>query len=175
MQAVIAIAQLARTVSIDFKFPEHINLGLSALTRSTKEAALLLSGSSFRAMDDSAITPKPSTTLAPIHAAGLGQPGSSQTALSPMGISPLNISPLNVSPLPVNPNYAVPAVSSPAGVAFGAVQNGGLNKFDATIVQMRQGSVATQGAAAIQTAGVEGQQSVRPPAPPIVSIPLPRE
>jgi hypothetical protein len=136
---VIGIAQLARTVSIDFKFPEHINLGLSALTRSTKEAALLLSGSSFRSMADEA-TPK-SLALAPIHSAGL---------VAPMAISPLSIS----------PNYS--AMASPSIAGFPQTQPaGGLNKFDERIVQMRN-------------AAVTGEQAVRSPPPPIVSIPLPR-
>lgn len=143
----IGIAQLARTVSIDFKFPEHINLGLSALTRSTKEAALLLSGSSFRSMADDALTSKPQM-LAPIHSAGLGQ-ASLNSLLSPM----------NISPLAMSPNYT--AMQSPNATGF---QQGGLNKFDATIVQMRQNAAA---------AAAEG--SMRSPPPPIVSIPLPRE
>ena len=147
----IAIAQLARTVSIDFKFPEHINQGLSALTRSTKEAALLLSGSSFRSMADETQTAKLPTAILPT---GLGQ-SSLSSLLSPMNISPLTISPIYTS-----------SVGSPSVAAFPQQQNAsGLNKFDATIVQMRQGQ------------GPPGaDQTVRsPPPPPIVSIPLPRE
>jgi hypothetical protein len=148
---VIAIAQLARTVSIDFKFPEHINQGLSALTRSTKEAALLLSGSSFRSMADE--TPRITTPLQPIP---LSQPSLS-SLLSPMSISPLTIS----------PNYT-PAVSSPSVAAFPQATSGataGLNKFDATIVQMK---------AAQALPGADPTLRNQPP-PPIVSIPLPRE
>jgi hypothetical protein len=126
---VIGIAQLARTVSIDFKFPEHINHGLSALTRSTKEAALLLSGSSFRSMDDTGNTPKPQ-------------------ALAPQSLSSM-LSPMNIS------QYT--GMGSPSAVSFSQER---VNKFDATIVQMRN-------------AGQE--QTVRSPPPPIVSIPLPRE
>ena len=48
-------------------------------------------------------------------------------------------------------------------------QPGGLNKFDATIVQMRQGGQAAG------AAGTEGQAVRSPPPAPIVSIPLPRE
>jgi hypothetical protein len=149
---VIAIAQLARTVSIDFKFPEHINQGLSALTRSTKEAALLLSGSSFRSMADE--TPKPQN-LAPIHATAIGQ-----ASLSSL------LSPMNISPLTISPNYT-PSIASPAVGSFTQQQAGMLNKFDATIVQMRaQGQMGPPG----------GDQTMRSlPPPPIVSIPLPRE
>lgn len=120
----IGIAQLARTVSIDFKFPEHINQGLSALTRSTKEAALLLSGSSFRSTADEA--PKP--PLAPIHSTGLGQ-----SSLSSI------LSPMNISPLTISPNYT-PSITSPNVTGFPQQQQqgGGLNKFDATFVQIRQ-------------------------------------
>lgn len=58
-------------------------------------------------------------------------------------------------------------MASPSIAAFPSSQNtAGLNKFDATIVQMRaQGS---QG-------GEQGSGVKSPPPPPIVSIPLPRE
>jgi hypothetical protein len=123
-------------VSIDFKFPEHINQGLSALTRSTKEAALLLSGSSFRSMADETQTPK----TVP-HPTGL-----SQSSLSSI------LSPMNISPLTISPNYT-PNITSPVAPIFPTT----------TIketVQIRQG----------QPPGAE-----RVAAPPIVSIPLPRE
>jgi hypothetical protein len=143
---------LARTVSIDFKFPEHINQGLSALTRSTKEAALLLSGSSFRSTADE--TPKPPS----IHSTGLGQ-----SSLSSI------LSPMNISPLTISPNYT-PSTASPSVGSFPSQQpqqGTGLNKFDATIVQMRQQ----------QGQGPPGAETTvkSPPLPPIVSIPLPRE
>jgi hypothetical protein len=149
-------------VSIDFKFPEHINQGLSALTRSTKEAALLLSGSSFRSMADE--TPKPPP--APTHSAGLVQ-----ASLSSI-LSPTNISSLTTS------NYT-PAVPSPSVTAFPITQTGQqqqqllpgvLNKVDATTVQMKQAGGVSQG-------GPPGADSTArsPPPPPIVSIPLPRE
>jgi hypothetical protein len=129
---VIAIAQLARTVSIDFKFPEHINQGLSALTRSTKEAALLLSGSSFRSMADETSTPKPHS-------------GNTPSSLSSI------LSPMNISPMTISPNYT-PSIVSPNMPTFpvGSKEN----------VQIRQGPP-----------GAEGRMQ----APPIVSIPLPRE
>jgi hypothetical protein len=174
---VIAIAQLARTVSIEFKFPEHINQGLSALTRSTKEAALLLSGSSFRSMaEDPTIAnnaqqppqgpppmgppsqpvPKP-VVITQIPSSGIGA-----TSLSSL------LSPMNISPMPISPNYTPGGgTASPSIAAFPNGQGtAGLNKFDATIVQMRaQGS---QG-------GEQGSGVKSPPPPPIVSIPLPRE
>jgi len=145
-------------VSIDFKFPAHITQGLSALTRSTKEAALLLSGSSFRSMaDEVAQAPKPSTT--PLPTSGLAQ-SSLSSLLSPMSISPLSIS----------PNYT-PSIASPSIATFPAGGQQGLNKFDAAIVQMRQQQ--QQGG---QGPTGNGEQTVRsPPPPPIVSIPLPRE
>ena len=147
---------MARTVSIDFKFPEHINQGLSALTRSTKEAALLLSGSSFRSTADE--TPKP-PALASIHSTGL-----SQSSLSSI------LSPMNISPLTISPNYT-PSTASPSVGSFPSQQSqqgAGLNKFDATIVQMRQQQ--GQGPPGAETTTVKS-----PPLPPIVSIPLPRE
>ena len=71
---------------------------------------------------------------------------------------------MNISPLTISPNYT-PSMASPSVAGFGQQQTGGLNKFDATIVQMRQAA-----------AGGEGGQGVRSPLPPpIVSIPLPRE
>lgn len=156
----IQIAQLARTVSIDFKFPEHINQGLSALTRSTKEAALLLSGSSFRSVaDETGQQPPPSqqpVKLPPVQPTGL------QSSLSSL------LSPMNISPLTISPNYT-PSTASPSVAGFSQQQTGGLNKFDATIVQMRQ---AAQGGGG---GGMEGQAVKSPPPPPIVSIPLPRE
>lgn len=152
---------MARTVSIDFKFPEHINQGLSALTRSTKEAALLLSGSSFRSTADE--TSKP--PLAPIHSTGLGQ-SSLSSLLSPMNISPLTMSP-NYTPSNTSPNAS--AFSQPQQQQQQQQQGGGLNKFDATIVQIRQQQQGPPGAEG-------GSATVKsPPPPPIVSIPLPRE
>ena len=160
MKAVIGSAQLARTVSIDFKFPEHINQGLSALTRSTKEAALLLSGSSFRSTADEA--PKP-TAVAPIHSTGL------QSSLSSL------LSPTNVSPLTIAPNYTS-SIASPGIVSFTQQQQqqsgGALNKFDATIVQMRQQQA--QGHCSVETTTTTMAQR-NPLPPPIVSIPLSRE
>jgi hypothetical protein len=97
------------------------------------------------------VTLKPQM-LAPIHSAGLGQ-ASLNSLLSPM----------NISPLAMSPNYT--AMQSPSATGF---QQGGLNKFDATIVQMRQNAAAAAAAAA-------ADGSVRSPPPPIVSIPLPRE
>jgi hypothetical protein len=79
-----------------------------------------------------------------------------------------SISPLNIS----SPGYAS-GMASPV-VAFGQQ---GLNKFDATIVQMRQAQAAqaAQVQALQQPLGL-GDQGVRSPLPPpIVSIPLPRE
>lgn len=78
-----------------------------------------------------------------------------------------SISPLNIS----SPGYAS-GMASPV-VAFGQQ---GLNKFDATIVQMRQAQ-AVQVQAQQQPLGQgQGDQIVRSPLPPpIVSIPLPRE
>jgi len=74
---------------------------------------------------------------------------------------------MNISPLTMSPNYT-PAVSSPSAGAFpqGSVgATAGLNKFDASNVQMR----AAQGPPG-------GDQTVRNQLPPpIVSIPLPRE
>ena len=150
----IAIAQLARTVSIDFKFSEQINQGLSALTRSTKEAALLLSGSSFRSTADETQPFKP-PVQATAPPTGLGQ-----SSLSSL------LAPMNISPLTISPNYT-PSVGSPSVAAFPQQQAAGVNKFDVTNVQIRQG----QG-----LSSTEGNQMVRsPPPPPIVSIPLPRE
>lgn len=106
-------------------------------------------------------TPK-APALAPIHATGLAQ-----TSLTSL-LSPMNsISPLNIS----SPGYAS-GMASPV-VAFGQQ---GLNKFDATIVQMRQAQ-AVQVQAQQQPLGQGlGDQIVRSPLPPpIVSIPLPRE
>ena len=131
------------------------------MTRSTKEAALLLSGSSFRSMADE--TPK-APALAPIHATGLGQT-SLTSLLSPMNV----ISPLSIS----SPGYGS-GMASPV-VAFGQQ---GLNKFDATIVQMRQAQQQQQQQQQVlQQLGLgSGDQTVRSPLPPpIVSIPLPRE
>jgi hypothetical protein len=86
----------------------------------------------------------------PTHSTGL------QSSLSSL------LSPMNISPLTISPNYT-PSIGSPSVTTF-PTQQGGLNKFDATIVQMRQGQ------------GLPGTESVRsPPPPPIVSIPLPRE
>ena len=84
-------------------------------------------------------------------------PGIAQASLSSL------LSPLNISPMKMSPNYT-PALSSPGGAGFPSHQSG-LNKFDATIVQVRQAQ------------GPPGaDQGVRsPPPPPIVSIPLPRE
>jgi len=106
-------------------------------------------------MDD---TPK-APALAAIHANGLGQ-GSLTSLLSPMN----NISPLTIS----SPGYSS-GMASPV-VAFGQQ---GLNKFDATIVQMRQ---AQQQQAQQQPGQGPGDPTVRSALPPpIVSIPLPRE
>lgn len=166
----IAIAQLARTVSIDFKFPEHINQGLSALTRSTKEAALLLSGSSFRSMAEQDQQQPPSQQQQQPQQAQQPQPLKPQMLPAGLGQTSLSslLSPMNISPLTISPNYT-PTTASPSFAAFPAgtqgTGQGGLNKFEATIVtHMRaQGS---QG----------GEQGVRsPPQPPIVSIPLPRD
>ena len=158
----IQIAQLARTVSIDFKFPEHINQGLSALTRSTKEAALLLSGSSFRSMADETSQQPPQSQQAikppPLQPTGL------QSSLSSL------LSPMNISPLTISPNYT-PSMASPSVAAFSQQQTGGLNKFDATIVQMRQAGQTSAGGSGV----AEGQAVRSPLPPPIVSIPLPRE
>lgn len=111
-------------------------------------------------------TPKP-PALAPIHATGLGQT-SLTSLLSPMN----NISPLNISS-PAAGGFGS-GMASPV-VAFGQQ---GLNKFDATIVQMRQAQQAQQ-VQQQQAQGVgqgAGDQTVRSPLPPpIVSIPLPRE
>jgi hypothetical protein len=97
--------------------------------------------------------PKPQN-LAPIHAAAIGQ-----ASLSSL------LSPMNISPLTISPNFT-PSVASPAVGSFVQQQPGMLNKFDATIVQMRpQGQMGPPG----------GDQTVRSPPPPIVSIPLPRE
>jgi hypothetical protein len=107
-------------------------------------------------------TPK-APALAPIHATGLGQT-SLTSLLSPMN----NISPLTIS----SPGYAS-GMASPV-VAFGQQ---GLNKFDATIVQMRQAQQQQQQQQVLQQLGQgSGDQTVRSPLPPpIVSIPLPRE
>jgi hypothetical protein len=150
---------LARTVSIDFKFPEHINQGLSALTRSTKEAALLLSGSSFRSTADENPKPPPPAS---IHPTGLGQ-SSLSSLLSPMNISPLTISP-NYTPSTASPSIG----SFPSPQQQQQQQNGGLNKFDPSIVQMRQQQ--GQGPPGAETTTMKNL-----PPPPIVSIPLPRE
>jgi hypothetical protein len=172
---VIAIAQLARTVSIDFKFPEHINQGLSALTRSTKEAALLLSGSSFRSMaEDPTITNNAQPPQGPSPMGPPSQPVPkpvviTQIPSSGIGATSLSslLSPMNISPMAISPNYTPGGTASPSVTAFPSGQGtAGLNKFDATIVQMRaQGS---QG-------GEQGSGVKSPPPPPIVSIPLPRE
>jgi len=81
-----------------------------------------------------------------------------------------NISPLNIS----SPGYAS-GMASPV-VAFGQQ---GLNRFDATIVQMRQAQAANavQVQAQQQPQGQgQGEQIGRSALPPpIVSIPLPRE
>lgn len=104
-------------------------------------------------------TPK-APALAPIHATGLAH-NSLSSLLSPMN----SISPLNIS----SPGYAS-GMASPV-VAFGQQ---GLNKFDATIVQMRQAQAAQ--VQALQQPLGQGDQGVRSPLPPpIVSIPLPRE
>jgi hypothetical protein len=66
---------------------------------------------------------------------------------------------MNISPLSITSNY--PAMGSPAAGSFSGGQ--GLNKFDATIVQMRNAATGT------------GEHTMRSPPPPIVSIPLPRE
>ena len=165
----IAIAQLARTVSIDFKFPEHINQGLSALTRSTKEAALLLSGSSFRSMAEQDQQQPPSQQQQ--QQAQHAQPLKPQTLPAGVGQFSSLLSPMNISPLTISPNYT-PTTASPSVAAFPTgtqgTGQGGLNKFDAAI--------ATHMRAQSSQGGEQGVVGVRsPPQPPIVSIPLPRE
>jgi hypothetical protein len=177
---VIAIAQLARTVSIDFKFPEHINQGLSALTRSTKEAALLLSGSSFRSMAED---PQPPATTTNSQQPLLGPPPMgppnlpvpkpvviTQIPASGIGATSLSslLSPMNISPMTISPNYTTGGgTASPSIAAFPSGQGtAGLNKFDATIVQMR---------AQVSQGSEQGSGVKSPPPPPIVSIPLARE
>ena len=87
-------------------------------------------------------TPKP--PVASNHSTGLGQ-SSLSSLLSPMNISP-----------------STPSSSfSPSG---------GLNKFDATIVQMRQQQQGPPGAEGGMATSMKS-----PPPPPIVSIPLSRE
>jgi hypothetical protein len=89
-------------------------------------------------------------------------PAQQQTGIAQASLSSL-LSPMNISPLTISHNYT-PSATSPSAAAFPAQQTG-LNKFDASIGQGRQGLGPTG-----------ADQGVRsPPPPPIVSIPLPRE
>jgi hypothetical protein len=70
---------------------------------------------------------------------------------------------MNISPSTISPNYTPSITNS-------NVLQQGLNKFDATIVQMRQQQQGPPGAEGTAVTAVKS-----PPPPPIVSIPLSRE
>ncbi|GAO48534.1 hypothetical protein SAICODRAFT_92456 [Saitoella complicata NRRL Y-17804] len=130
VKAVISIAALAKTVSIEFPFPKSVLSGLAAVTRSTKELTILLSVSSFRSVEGSAQLNQapPTTTTVPMITTT--QPSPLSAALGPAAQA--------VLPSPA-------AFSNTSSVLTGGPPPGMVNRFDVALGQaLRNGSVTSQ-------------------------------